>query len=192
MRATACSSRWGRAGPPRCYRARDERLQRDVAVKIIAEELANDAAAVRRFRREAKLGARLAHRHVAAVLDAGNRPREYIVMELVDGRDLATLPTASAAGAILQICDALEHAHGRGVLHGDVTPQNILIGRRDGAAKLIDFGQAVEGFDVHSDVEALGVIAARLLSLEAGRPASISELRDLIEASAEPPQLRAA
>ena len=170
------------------YRACDERLQRYVAVKLIVEPLAHDSAAVRRFRREAELSARLAHRHVAAVLDAGSRPREYIVMELVDGPDLASVPTASAAEAILQICDALEHAHGRGVIHGDVTPQNILIGPRDGAAKLIDFGQAVEGFDVHSDVEALAGIASRLLSIEAGRPASISELR----AHAGPTQLRAA
>jgi serine/threonine protein kinase len=76
------------------YRARDERLQRDVAVKIIAGGLAHDSAAVRRFRHEAELCARLAHRNVAAVLDAGSRPREYIVMELVDGGDVATLPAA--------------------------------------------------------------------------------------------------
>ena len=97
------------------FRARDERLQREVAVKLILEELAHDSASVRRFRREAELCARLAHRNVAAVLDAGSRPREYIVMELVDGSAVATVPTESAAGAILQICDALEHAHGRGV-----------------------------------------------------------------------------
>ena len=150
------------------YRARDERLQRDVAVKVIAEPLAHDAAAVRLFRREAELWARLAHRNVAAVLDAGSRPREYIVMELVDGPDLGALPTASAPAVVLQIREALEHAHGRGVIHGDVAPRNILIARRDGTAKLIDLWQAVEGFDGDSDLEALNVIVYGLVEAHDG------------------------
>jgi serine/threonine protein kinase len=83
--------RHGSGGTADVYRARDERLKRDVAVKVIAAWLAEDPATVRRFLREAELCARLEHPSVAAVLDAGNRPREYIVMELVDGQDAAPL-----------------------------------------------------------------------------------------------------
>jgi serine/threonine protein kinase len=169
------------------FRARDERLRRDVAVKVIAEALAHDPAAVRRFQREAELCARLAHRNVAAVFDAGSRPREYIVMELVSGPDLAT----PSVGALLQLCDALEHAHGRGVVHGDVMPRNVLVGR-DGTAKLIDFGHATEGFETDADVEALAVIASRLLPVDAGRPASLAELRRRLPASHDAARLRAA
>jgi serine/threonine-protein kinase len=145
--------RLGSGGTADVYRACDERLKRDVAVKVIAGWLAEDPATVRRFRREAELCGRLAHPNVAAVLDAGNRPREYIVMELVDGQDAATLlkrdrpfTTVQAVGVVVQICEALEHVHGRGVVHGDVAPRNILIGERDGAAMLVDFGLAVDRF----------------------------------------------
>ena len=174
------------------YRARDERLLREVAVKVIAEPLAHDAAAVRRFQREAELCARLAHRNVAAVLDAGSRPREYIVMELVIGPDLASPPVPSAVDVLLQVCDALEHAHGRGVVHGDVVLRNVLVGR-DGTAKLIDFGHAEEGFEVGSDLEALGVIASRLMPMVAAGPASLVELRErLLESHDGAAPLRAA
>jgi eukaryotic-like serine/threonine-protein kinase len=177
------------------YRAQDQRLRRDVAVKVVAEWLAHDPATVRRFRREAELSARLAHRNVAAVLDAGSRPRDYIVMELVDGQDAATLlkqdqllTITHAVDVLVQISDALEHAHGRGVIHGDIAPRNILIGRRDGSATLVDFGLAVDRFGAghqgelmgtpgyvapelvrgggpspHSDLYSLGVVAYRLL-----------------------------
>jgi serine/threonine protein kinase len=131
---------------------------------------------VRRLRREAELAARLAHRNVVAVLDAGSRPREYLVMELVDGPTLATFPTVSV-DALLQVCDALEHAHGRGVVHGDVGPCNIVIGRRDGTAKLIDFGHAVEGFGIDPDLDALGALASNLPG-DPERPVSIAELRE--------------
>ena len=166
----------GAGGTAEVYRARDERLQRYVAVKVIAEGLAHDPASVRRLRREAELGARLAHRNVAAILDAGSRPREYLVMELVDGPTLATLPTVSV-DVVLQVCDALEHAHSRGVVHGDVGPRNIVVGRRDGTAKLIDFGHAIEGFGIDPDLDALGALASGLPG-DPGRPASIADLRE--------------
>jgi eukaryotic-like serine/threonine-protein kinase len=187
--------RLGSGGTSDVYRARDERLRRTVAVKVIAEWLAHDAPAVRSFRREAELCARLAHRNVPAVLDAGSRPREYIVMELVDGQDTATLlkegdpfSTSDAVDVLVQVCDALEHAHARGVVHGDVAPRNIMIRRSDGAVRLIDFGAAADrladtpdrqimgtpgyvapeitgsrGPSPESDLYSLGVVAYRLL-----------------------------
>ena len=79
--------RIGAGGMATLYRARDERLKRDVAVKVIADRLANVPSAVRQFRREAQLGARLEHPNIVAILDAGAEPQEFIVMELVDGLD---------------------------------------------------------------------------------------------------------
>jgi serine/threonine protein kinase len=187
--------RLGSGGSADVYRAHDERLDRDVAVKIIAEWLATDEATVRRFQREAELAARLAHPNIPAILDVGSHPRPYIVMELVEGLDAATLlnqnqPLAAsrAVDLIVQVCDALEHTHDRGVIHCDVAPRNLLIGEQDGAAKLIDFGLALDRFaaehpgDImgtpgyvapeivggrapspHSDVYSLGVVAYRLL-----------------------------
>jgi eukaryotic-like serine/threonine-protein kinase len=140
--------RVGAGGMATVYHARDERLKRDVAVKLIAERFAHVPRFVRCFRREGELCARLAHHNVVAILDAGFEPRDFIVMEYVDGIDAAALlqtggrPTAAEAVHIVaQVCDALQHAHDRDVLHCDVAPGNILIAR-DGTAKLADFGLA--------------------------------------------------
>jgi eukaryotic-like serine/threonine-protein kinase len=155
--------RLGTGGTADVYRARDERLQRDVAAKVIAHWLAHDMAAVRCFRREAALCARLAHPNIAGVLDAGTRPRDYIIVELVDGRDAATLlkqdeslSTEHAIQVVAAICDALEHAHARGVVHCDVAPRNILIGERDGVAKLVDFGLAADLFGTRQPAQEMG------------------------------------
>jgi serine/threonine protein kinase len=130
------------------YRARDERLERDVAVKLIAERFVREPRFVRRFRQEAQLCARVAHPNVVAVFDAGVVPRDFIVMELVEGLDADALlkrrgPTpAEAVDVIAQVCEALAHVHDHGVIHQDVAPGNILIRQRDGTAKLADFGLA--------------------------------------------------
>src|SRR3954454_7333641 len=79
--------RIGAGGMATIYRARDERLKRDVAVKVIADRLATVPSAVRRFRREAEMGARMDHPGIVAILDAGAVPQEFIVMELVEGVD---------------------------------------------------------------------------------------------------------
>ena len=179
--------RLGTGGTADVYRAQDERLRRDVAVKVVAEWLAQDASTVRRFRREAELCARLAHRNLAAVLDAGSRPRDYIVMELVDGENAATLlerkqplATTHAVDVLAQISDALEHAHAHGVIHGDVAPRNILIGRRDRTAKLVDFGLAVDRFGAAPDGAIMGTpgyVAPEIL--RGGRPSPHSDLFSL-------------
>ena len=141
--------RLGAGGMASVYCAHDELLDRDVAVKLIAERFAADPAQVERLRREARLCARLAHSNILAVLDAGVQPRDFIVMEFVDGLDAykllrrrGRLTPGQTVHIIAQICDALTHAHDRGVVHGDVSPSNILLRRADGRAKLADFGLA--------------------------------------------------
>jgi serine/threonine protein kinase len=187
--------RVGAGGMATVYRARDERLKRDVAVKLISERLARVPPFVRRFRREAVLGARLAHPNIVAVLDAGFEPQAFIVMELVDGLDAGTLLQRSgrltpphAVHLLAQVCEALEYAHERDVVHHDVSPRNILVRQADGAAKLADFGLASDVFEgppppfdgtpgyvapevlrgarpsPQSDLYALGVVAYRLLA----------------------------
>jgi serine/threonine protein kinase len=148
--------RIGSGGMAIVYRARDERLKRDVAVKVIATHLAHDPPFVRRFRREAELCARLAHPNVVAILDAGVEPRDFIVIELVDGLDAHTLlrrrrlTPGETVHVLSQVCDGLAHAHGQDVVHHDVSPRNILIRDRDGTAKLADFGLASDALDVPS------------------------------------------
>ena len=131
------------------YRAWDEHLGRDVAVKLIAPSLVQDVLAVRRFRREAELGARLTHTNIVTVLDAGVEPEAFIVMEVVDGVDAGTLVRRTGCltlhhtiRILAPICEALQYAHDERVIHGDVSASNILIRQRDGAPKLCDFGLA--------------------------------------------------
>jgi serine/threonine protein kinase len=138
--------RVGAGGMATVYRARDERSDRDVAVKVIRERLGGDGALVRRFRREAELGARLAHPNIVAVLDAG---RDFMVMELVRGADAGMLvrrrgrlPCAEVVHLVAQVAAALQHAHDQGLVHGDVSPGNILVGDGGTTAKLADFGLA--------------------------------------------------
>ena len=136
------------------YRARDERLARDVAVKVIAERLAREPLFVRRFRREGQIGARLTHPNVVAILDAGVVPTDFIVMELVEGLDAGTLvkrqgrpTTGEAVHTLAQVADALAYVHDHGVVHQDVSPHNILITSSDSTAKLADFGLASDSLD---------------------------------------------
>jgi serine/threonine protein kinase len=140
----------GLGGMGEVFRAYDERCRREVAVKLIAERLATDELAVRRFKREAAVCARLRHPNIVTGLGSGydeRSDRHFIVMELVDGEDLAALatqrgplPVAEVTAIVAQVCDALAYAHAQGVVHGDVSPGNILISRDDGTVKLTDFG----------------------------------------------------
>src|SRR5919112_1228292 len=130
--------RIGAGGMATVYQARDERLKRDVAVKVIADRLAGIPSAVEQFRREAELGARMEHGNIVTTLDAGAEPQEFIVMGLVDGLDgvrlmqrRGRLMPAQAVHVVAQISEALEHAHDRHVLHNDVSPRNLVIGQLD-------------------------------------------------------------
>jgi eukaryotic-like serine/threonine-protein kinase len=129
---------------------RDVDLDRPVALKRLAENLARDEELRQRFLREARLAARLSHPNVVRVFDVGeDAGRPFIAMEYVEGGTLADLvarrgrePVAEAATLGVQICAGLAAAHAAGLVHRDVKPQNLLLGT-DGVLKLGDFGIAV-------------------------------------------------
>jgi serine/threonine-protein kinase len=131
--------------------ARDMELDREVALKRLAENLARDEDLRARFQREARLAAKLAHANVVRIYDVGedDEGRPFIAMEYVEGETLAErvarrgpLPPAEVAELGIQACRALAAAHDAGLVHRDVKPQNLLL-RSDGVLKLGDFGIAV-------------------------------------------------
>jgi eukaryotic-like serine/threonine-protein kinase len=136
------------------YLARDQELDREVAVKVLAEHLATDAEFRERFLREARVAGRLSHPNIVKVYDGGEVDgRPFIVMEYVEGVTLADelarrkrFPAAEVVELAVQACAGLEHAHGSGLVHRDVKPQNLLL-EPDGRLKIADFGiaRAVEG-----------------------------------------------
>ena len=136
-------------GMGQVFAATDERLRRRVAVKLLRESLVDDPRFVERFRREARAVAALNHPNIASVFDYGEEEgRHFIVMEYVDGRDLeevigfsGSLEPGRSALVAAQSCDALDHAHGSGIVHRDVKPANIILGEDD-RVKVTDFGIA--------------------------------------------------
>ena len=138
----------GAGGMGVVYRARDERLERVVAIKMLAPGVLSGEEARRHFRREALALAKLNHPRIAAVYDVGEQDgADYIVMELVEGESLAAklrggeLPVKEATAIALQVAEALEEAHERGVIHRDLKPGNVMITPK-GNAKVLDFGIA--------------------------------------------------
>jgi serine/threonine protein kinase len=144
--------RLGAGGMSTVFRAMDTVLERPVAVKLLAEHLADDEDFVARFRREALSAARLQHPNVVQVFDSGRDPesgRHYIVMELVDGPSCADLMREHKRFEIdrtIRIlrdsCHGLDYAHRAGVVHRDVKPGNLLVADETGFTKLADFGIA--------------------------------------------------
>jgi hypothetical protein len=141
----------GRGGMGAVYRARDMRLDRLVAVKVVRAELLGDPEARRRFRREAQIVARLQHPGIVAIFDYGSLPDggAYLVMELVRGEDLrrvlvreGSVEPERATRILSSVCSAIEAAHRQGVLHRDLKPENILLPGDDCEAKVLDFGVA--------------------------------------------------
>ncbi len=125
----------GAGGMGEVYKAHDARLGRDVALKVSAEHFSD------RFEREARAVAALNHPHICQLYDVGP---DYLVMELVDGKPLpAPIPLNEALGVAIQIAEALDHAHRRGVVHRDLKPANILMTKS--GIKLLDFGLAKLG-----------------------------------------------
>jgi eukaryotic-like serine/threonine-protein kinase len=142
-------ARIGAGGMSTVYRALDETLQREVAIKLMNREVAADSAQLERFRREARAVAQLSHPHVVGVIDAGEDDgRPYIVFEYIEGetlkeriKRLGRLPITEAVAYAIEIARALGAAHARNIVHRDVKPQNVLIDD-EGSAKVTDFGIA--------------------------------------------------
>jgi predicted Ser/Thr protein kinase len=136
----------GHGGMGVVYKARQRGLDRLVALKVLPPELARDPAFAERFAREARALARLNHPNIVTIFDLGRSgPLYYFLMEFVDGVNLRQLLQArqltprDALGFMPQICEALEFAHGEGVVHRDIKPENILIDAK-GRVKIADFG----------------------------------------------------
>jgi len=140
----------GRGGMSVVYRARDIRLNRTVAIKVLPPELAYDPAIRTRFTREAQTSAQLSHAHIVPIYDVGEREGiAYFVMALVTGGNLAALlareprqPIDEVRRLLCEIADALAYAHLRGVIHRDVKPDNVLLDADSGRAIVTDFGIA--------------------------------------------------
>jgi eukaryotic-like serine/threonine-protein kinase len=144
--------RLGAGGMSTVFEARDTVLERPVAVKLLAEHLADDEAFVFRFRREALSAARLQHPNIVQVFDSGQDPnteRHFIVMEYVDGpsaadmlRERKRLDVDETIQLVRDACHGLDYAHRAGVVHRDVKPGNLLYAEEMGLTKLADFGIA--------------------------------------------------
>lgn len=180
----------GTGGMAKVYKARCHRLNRLVAIKILREDLSQDAEFRRRFHDESQAVAMLSHPNIVAVYDVSRSSElEYIVMELIDGITLKQymqkkgnkLNWREALHFITQITKALGHAHSRGIIHRDIKPHNIMV-LRDGSVKVADFGIARVASGGHSTLtqEALGSV--HYISPEQARGSHIDSRSDLYSA----------
>ena len=140
----------GAGGMGEVYRAKDTRLDRTVAIKVLPAGMANNSDARQRFEREARAVSSLNHPHICVLHDVGRQDGiDFLVMEYLEGATLATrlakgpLPIQQALQYAIQIADALAAAHRRGILHRDLKPGNIMLTKS--GAKLMDFGLAKSG-----------------------------------------------
>ena len=155
-------ARIGRDGPIEIYRARDLRLERDVALKLLGRDEASRPDALARFRREARIASLVTHPHICTIHDSGEADGQaFLVLELLEGRALdeviaaeGALPPDRAIEIALQIADAVAAAHRRGIVHANLKPSNVFI-TQDGHVKLLELGAAgaVSSGDVRADRE---------------------------------------
>jgi serine/threonine protein kinase len=163
------------------YKARDTRLDRTVAIKILPPETVADDAARARLLREARLASQLNHPHICTIYDVGEaEDRTYIAMELVEGQPLSArvaegpLPVEQVVRYGQQLAAALAHAHARGVVHRDLKSANVVV-TPEGQVKVLDFGLAKRLTDENlaettmsrqslSEADALAVRTSRKLS----------------------------
>ena len=138
----------GAGGMGEVYRARDARLDREVAIKVLTESLAKDATALARFEREAMSVAKLSHPNILSIYEfAQDAGTAFVAMELVDGETLRArlasgpIPPRKAIAYALQIAKGIGAAHARGIVHRDLKPENVMI-TRDDLVKILDFGLA--------------------------------------------------
>ena len=181
----------GFGGMSEVHLARDLRLHRDVAIKVLRADLARDPSFYLRFRREAQNAAALNHPAIVAVYDTGEAetpagPLPYIVMEYVDGvtlRDIVhtegPMPSKRAIEVIADACQALNFSHQHGIIHRDVKPANIMISKT-GAVKVMDFGIARALSDANSVTQTAAVIGtAQYLSPEQARGEKVDARSDV-------------
>lgn len=182
----------GFGGMCEVHLARDLRLDRDVAVKVLHADLAKDPSVNARFRREAQKTAGLNHPAIVAVYDTGEAetatgPLLYIVMEYVDGSTLrdvvranGTMTPRRAIAVAAEVCQALEFSHQHGIIHRDVKPANILISKA-GAVKVVDFGIARALADHGGSVTRTGAVmgTAHYLSPEQARGGVVDARSDV-------------
>jgi eukaryotic-like serine/threonine-protein kinase len=177
--------RLGAGGMSTVYQGLDRVLERQVAIKLLAEHLAEDDGFIARFRREALAAAKLVHPNIVQVYDSGHDAdahRYYIVMEYVEGQTLAQLlrargrlPVGEAVEIVSQACEGLEYAHRHSVIHRDVKPGNLLI-NPDGLVKLADFGiaKAAEDSRITQIGSVLGTAAYLSPERAKGQEATVS------------------
>jgi serine/threonine-protein kinase len=172
----------GQGGMAEVYRGRDQRLGRNVAVKVLRSDLARDPSFERRFEREAQAAAGMQHPNVVAVFDTGvdeiaGNPAPYIVMEFVDGTTLKELLSTGrrllpqrALEITSGVLAALEYSHQRGVVHRDIKPANVML-TRGGEVKVMDFGIARAIDDAQATMTQASTVmgTAQYLSPEQGR-----------------------
>jgi Tol biopolymer transport system component len=166
----------GAGGMGEVYRARDPRLGREVALKVLPADHASDPERLRRFEQEARAVAALNHPHILAVFDVGSEGGvAYIVFELLEGQTLrrrlerGPLPARKAADYAVQICRGLSAAHARGIVHRDLKPENLFL-TQEGQVKILDFGlatlrppQAAERIDSLSPTQSAPTAAGAVL-----------------------------
>src|SRR5580704_10882730 len=153
-------SQIGAGGMGEVYRARDARLNRDVALKILPESFARDADRLRRFEQETKAVAALNHPNIVAIYDVGEyNGSPYLVSELLEGESLRAvinhgpIPPRKVVEYAVQVANGLAAAHAKGIVHRDLKPENLFVGR-DGRVKILDFGLAKLGTKGDPELEA--------------------------------------
>jgi serine/threonine-protein kinase len=185
----------GYGGMSEVHKGRDVRLGRDVAVKVLRQDLARDPQFQERFRREAQNAAALNHPAIVAVYDTGETrvehgPLPYIVMEYVDGRTLrdivkteGPLPGQRAMEIMADVCAALDFSHRHGIIHRDVKPANVMI-TKTGAVKVMDFGIARAVHDGQAAVTQTAAVigTAQYLSPEQARGEQVDARSDVYAA----------
>src|SRR6266850_4145004 len=176
----------GQGGMGAVYKARDTELDRLVALKIIRPELTTNPEILKRFKQELILARQVTHRNVIRIFDLGQADGfKFITMEYLEGQDLRAvlrengkLPPEKAARVILQICRALEAAHGEGVIHRDLKPQNIMLDA-NGRAYVMDFGIARSAYLPGMTQTGALIGTPEYMSPEQGKGEPLTERSDL-------------